>query len=210
MTTTKPIIKWVGGKRRIMKHIIENIPLDFKNYYEPFLGGASVFLNTPFKHKAYINDFTPDLVNVYNQVKNNPQNIITSLTLLREEYLKAEDKKKFFLNQRDIYNSIDRDFEKAVIFIFINKTCFNGKMTFRKDKTLSSAFGKHMRPGIFDEGNIKKFSEIFSSDNIILTNLDYYECVKDAKKGDFVYLDPPYVPDDKTGFNYLNFYRATR
>ena len=76
-------------------------------------------------------------------------------------------------------------------------------MTFRKDKTLSSGgFGKHKTPGIFVESNVKEFSQLLASENIKLTNLDYQECVGSAKKGDFVYLDPPYVPDDTTKFNY--------
>ena len=186
-----------------MKYILEAIPNKFANYYEPFLGGASVFLNMDFDKKAFINDYTPDLVNVYKQVETNHSLIVEALITLRQEYKVSEDKRKFFFDKRDVYNTATTsDLERAVLFIFINKTCFNGKMTFRKDKTLGSAFGKHNNPGIFVENNLLEFAQILNNDRVHLTNLDYEKCVESATAGDFIYLDPPYVPDDKSKFNY--------
>ena len=201
----KPIIKWVGGKTRIMNKIIDNIPKKFNNYYEPFLGGASVFLNMPYEKKAVINDFNKDVISLYKFIKDKPKELIKMLKNIQKQYNKLPDidtKKDYFLLKRKKFNKLKNNYnlERAALYVFINKTCFNGKMTVNKEENLTSCFGKHDKINIVDEDNIFNFSNLLSN-NVLIKNEDYATIIKEAKKGDFVYLDSPYIPDDKTKWN---------
>ena len=198
----KPIIKWVGGKMKIMDKVIDNIPEKFNDYYEPFLGGASVFLNMPFEKKAIINDFNKDLTSLYKFVKNEPKQLIKILKSIQNKYNKLpnlEEKKKYFLKKRDRFNELKGNYnlERAAIYVFINKSCFNGFMTENKHGLLTSGFGQHEKVNLVNEDNIYNFSDLLSK-NVTIKNGDYAKAIATAKKGDFVYLDSPYIPDDKT------------
>lgn len=204
----KPFIKWVGGKMKIMDKVIDNIPKKFNNYYEPFVGGGSVLLNMPFKNKALINDFNSDLIDLYKIVKTKPNELIKKLKSIQNKYnnLKSiDDKKDFFYKKRKQLNQLKKKndskskIKRASLYIYINKSCFNGIMTTNKSKELRPSFGYHNKVNLLNNDNILKVSKILKK--TIIHNKDYIEIINKAQKGDFVYLDPPYVPDDITECN---------
>ena len=200
----KPVIKWVGGKNKIMNRIIDNIPAQFNDYYEPFLGGASVFLSMPFKNKAIINDFNKDLTNLYMNIKIHPSDLISRLKRLQTRYnsLGSMDiKLGFFKDIVRKFNKIkEYNINRSVLYIFLNKACFNGIMATVKNGELRPSFGYHKNLNLYNNENIIHFSKLLNK-SVKIKNQDYVEVLKDVKKGDFVYLDPPYVPDDITNCN---------
>ena len=208
MIKIKPVIKWVGGKTKIMHEIENRLPDKFNTYIEPFIGGGSVFLNIPYKNKAIINDYNKDLVNIYNVIKNNHNALKDELIKLQKEYNKKnndDERKSIFLKNRDKFNNIKllndlNNVKRASLYIFINKTCFNGIMTMNKDGILKSGFGYHEKINLVNIDNLNNFHNKLNK-NVKIAQGDYKNILKLTKKGDFVYLDPPYVPDDITNFN---------
>ena len=127
MNKCKSILRWVGSKKRIINEIIENLPEEMNDYYEPFL--EVVYLYVPNKSKSYINDNNKDLISLYKYVKNHKE-MIKLLEKLYKEYMSNDDdgKKEYYLEKRERFNKIKGkyDLERAVLYIFINKTCYNG------------------------------------------------------------------------------------
>lgn len=197
MKKCKSILRYVGSKKRIINDIIENIPEKFNDYYEPFLGSGIVYLCIPNKKKSYINDNNKDLISIYKYIKKKPDEIIKLLDKLYKEYMKAEDKKEYYLEKRRELNKLKNKYtiKRAVLYIFINKCCYNGLMQFNKDDLNTSGFGKLENPNICDVKNIENLHNNLKK-NTIIKNNDYLDFLKNVKKGDFIYLDPPYVPDD--------------
>jgi DNA adenine methylase len=202
MNKCKSILRWVGSKKRIINEIIENLPEEMNDYYEPFLGSGVVYLYVPNKSKSYINDNNKDLISLYKHVKKNHKEMIKLLEKLYKEYMSNDDdgKKEYYLEKRERFNKIKGkyDLERAVLYIFINKTCYNGIMQFNKYGNNSSGFGKLHNPNICDLKNIENLYNNLKNKTVI-KNQDYLEFLKNVKKGDFIYLDPPYVPDDIKG-----------
>lgn len=187
----KPILKWVGGKRQLMPEIENRIPSEYKNYYEPFLGGASVLIALQ-PENAFVNDINPELINVYKQVKEHEEKLINSLK-------KHKNESEYFYEIR----SIDRDkklyknlnlIERASRIIFLNKTCYNGLYRVNSRGELNAPFGRYKNPLICDEKNIREISSFFNNSNIEFYNEDFEVFLSRCENGDFVYLDPPYDP----------------
>ena len=210
-----PILRWVGSKKRLIDSIISNIPTNFNDYYEPFLGSGIVYLNMPFKNKAFINDYNKDLVNIYKQIKHNPSELIKTLKKYKKEYCSSKSQKEYYINKRLKFNKLKNNYntDRAALYIFINKTCFNGLMQTNKYGYNTSGFGKMNNPKIIDESNLINFNKKLNSKTTI-KNSDYIKFLNNCKKGDFVYMDPPYVPDDikqcnikyiKDGWNITDF-----
>jgi DNA adenine methylase len=192
------VLRWIGSKKRLIDDIKKHIPKNFNNYYEPFLGSSVVYLNMPFKNKAYINDFNPDLINIYNQIKSNPKKLINLLKKYKKEYSSSSDKKDYYLKKRERFNKIKdkMNVERAALYIYINKCGFNGIMQINKYGNCTTGFGKMNNPKIVDETNVINFNKYINT-NTTIKNSDYSEFLINCKKGDFVYMDPPYVPCDK-------------
>ena len=205
MAKITPLLSWVGGKRKIMKKLIENIPETFNDYYEPFLGGSSVFLNIPFEKQAFVNDYNYDLYNFYQQIKDKPEQVIEWLKIYKQDYIdivEMNDRREYFLSKRENYWNSTDDSEKAALYFFLNKTSFNGIMNYRVDGRIGCSFGKHKasRMKQLNEENLLNFSKSLNRSN--MTNQDYEVFLSSAKEGDFVYLDPPYVSEDNSKFSY--------
>tara|TARA_B100001094_G_C18091689_1_gene750762 strand:+ start:339 stop:1181 length:843 start_codon:yes stop_codon:yes gene_type:complete len=200
MNKCKSILRWVGSKKRLINHILENMPKKFNDYYEPFLGSGIVYLSIPNKSKSYINDNNRDLISLYKYVKKNHDKMIILLEKLYNDYMNSVDKKEFYLKQRERFNKLKNKYtlERSVLYIFINKTCYNGLMQFNKHDLNTSGFGKLHNPNICDLKNIENLHKNLKYKTII-KNQDYLEFLKNVKKGDFIYLDPPYVPEDIKG-----------
>lgn len=187
----KPILKWVGGKRQLMSEIKNRVPKEYNDYYEPFLGGASVVLNLK-PQTSYVNDLNKELINVYEVVRDDPEKLI-------KELQKHKNESEYFYKVR----SMDRDdkkykklskVKKASRIIYLNKTCYNGLYRVNSRGELNAPFGKYKNPLICDEKNIKSVSNYFNEANVEFFNEDFELFLSRCKKNDFVYLDPPYDP----------------
>jgi DNA adenine methylase len=185
-----PFLKWVGGKRQIMPEIIEHLPESIKTYIEPFIGGGAVLFHLQ-PQKAIINDYNPELINVYRVIKNNLEELITDLQ-------KHKNESDYFYKIRGIdrTNEFKRltDIQKASRVIYLNKTCFNGLYRVNNSGEFNSPFGKYKNPNIVDEPTLRAVSCYLNQNNIQLQNTDYEELLKAADENSFIYLDPPYHP----------------
>lgn len=191
----KPFVKWVGGKRQLLKQFrLMNLypPEKFNpktgRYFEPFVGGGAVFFDL-LPEKAFLSDLNSDLVITYNVIKNNVEELIKSLNKYKYE-------KEYFLKIRKKNPKTLSDIEVASRFIYLNRTCFNGMYRVNSKGEFNVPFGKYTDPLICDAGNLRKVSGVLK--NVEIKHQDYKEVLKKAKKGDFVYFDPPYYPVSKT------------
>lgn len=170
--TAKPFVKWVGGKTQLLGDIERTLPSDFsqkKNviYVEPFVGGGAVLFwilqQFPNIQKAVINDINPHLITTYKVIKEQPYKLIEQLKELQEKYipLGEEDRKEYYLNKRDIYNASSlSEIETAALFIFLNRTCFNGLYRVNSKGKFNVPHGKYANPRICDEDTILADSKI--------------------------------------------------
>lgn len=191
----KPFIKWVGGKRQLLQQFrLMNLypPEKFdpiKNkYFEPFVGGGAVFFDLLPKN-AVLSDMNKELVITYNVIKNNVEDLIKSLK-------KHKHDKEYFLKIRAKNPEKLSDIEVASRFIFLNRTAFNGMYRVNSKGGFNVPFGKYDNPLICDEVNLRRVSEVLKK--VEIKHQDYKEVLKKAKKGDFIYFDPPYYPVSKT------------
>lgn len=216
----KPFVKWAGGKRKLLKEISslfsDNIKTKKITYIEPFVGGGSVLfwlLSCNKKiNKVIINDINSDLMNVYRVIADQPQELISVLEIFQSEYHAFKDdhegRKKYYYTKRSLFNLRDQQHViHAAIFVFLNRTCFNGLYRVNKINEFNVPIGSYKTPLICDKANILAVSELLK--NVVILNGDYYETLKyiDQYKNCFFYLDPPYKPLSKTAnFNkYSNY-----
>lgn len=186
----KPILKWAGGKSQMLKYILPLIPNYSGRYIEPFLGGGAVYfaLNPD---NAIISDSNPELINMYRQVADNVESVITYLNKYKN------DKELFYAVREQVWENLPKA-EAAARMIFLNKTCFNGLYRVNKKGMFNTPFGNYKNPVICDEDRLRNASKILSKATLVCG--DYLDVLKSyAKSGDFVFLDPPYVPVGKYG-----------
>jgi DNA adenine methylase len=191
----KPFVKWVGGKRQLLKQFRDNgyYPPEFfdpsKNtYFEPFVGGGAVFFDL-LPEKAVLSDLNNELVTTYNVIKNDVEELIKSLK-------KHKNEKEYFLKIRSQKVEKLSDVQIASRFIYLNRTCFNGMYRVNSKNEFNVPFGDQKNPLICDEINLRKVSLILQK--VSISQSDYKGVLKKAKKGDFIYFDPPYYPVSKT------------
>lgn len=191
----KPFVKWVGGKRQLLKQFRdlglyppENFDPITNTFFEPFVGGGAVFFDL-LPETAYLSDLNNELVVTYNVIKNDVENLIKSLK-------KHKLDKEYFLKIRAQNPEKLSDLNTASRFIYLNRTCFNGMYRVNSKGGFNVPFGKYANPLICDESNLRKASKALK--NVEIKKQDYKEVLKKAKKGDFVYFDPPYYPVSKT------------
>jgi DNA adenine methylase len=191
----KPFIKWVGGKRQLLKQFREMglYPPDGfdpikSTYHEPFVGGGAVFLDLLPK-KAVLSDLNFEMITTYKVIKSDVEKLIK--TLKTYEY-----SKDFFLKIRSKNSQRLSDVQIAARFIYLNRTCFNGLYRVNSRGEFNVPFGKYHNPLICDEDNLKKIAKTLK--NVKIYNEDYKKVLKRAKKGDFIYFDPPYYPVNRT------------
>lgn len=198
----KPFIKWAGGKRGLIDTFEEKgfFPKEFNNYFEPMLGGGAVFLHVAQNYdvdRCFLADVNPDLIDIYRTVKENVDDLIEELKGIKDDYSKASDQEQFYYERRDEFNvlKLGRDqfgSRKPALFIFLNKTCFNGLYRVNQSGEFNVPYGRYKNPRILDEENLLDMSELLKKDDLSVA--DFEVAVKDASEGDFVYFDPPYVP----------------
>jgi len=195
----KPFLKWVGGKARVIAQLEQLFPESFNNYFEPFVGGGAVYFDTNAK-TATINDINKSLIGSYINVRDNVDLLINKLNSLQKQYYKLDEdqQKEMFYRIRNEYNNAKNysSVKKSSLLIFLNKTCFNGMYRENKSGGFNVPFGKHRKPTICDETNLRAVSEQLK--NTIILSGSYKKAVENAKAGDFIYFDPPYHPLNST------------
>jgi len=189
----KPFVKWVGGKRQLLKQFkkLELYPPGgfdpLKNtYFEPFVGGGAVFLDLLLR-KAVLSDMNLELVIAYNVIKKDLSKLIKKL----KEHQRKNSKEYFLKIRAQNLNRLS-DVSIAARFIYLNRTCFNGLYRVNLSGGFNTPYGKYKNPLIVDKENLRKISKVLQKTTI--KHQDYKENVKNAKKGDFLYFDPPYAP----------------
>jgi len=194
--TAKPFVKWVGGKTKLLPQLLPLIPKKYEDYHEPFLGGGAFYFGLSNVGKAYLNDINQHLIAAYQHIRDDIQQILKMLKRLEKEYhsLKTLDEKKiYFLERRVEYNNLkDSNFRKTALLIFLNKTCFNGMYRENSKGDFNVPFGQHDSPTICDEKNLMAVSKKLQKAHF--SSGSYDAVVRHAKKGDFIYFDPPYFP----------------
>jgi len=208
VSVASPFIQWVGGKRSLLEKYDPIIPVEFNNYYEPFLGGGAMFYHMYAKYgstkKYYLSDLNSELIKVYNAVVSSHEEISKLISYMnvrhskefyyairnydREELAPKRYKKKF-----DIQNELT-DVELAARFIYLNLTCFNALYRVNSDNLFNVPIGTSLKKDIADNGTLKSCSSVLSDAEI------KYQSYKDIQpsQGDLVFLDPPYAPLSST------------
>lgn len=188
----KPFTKWTGGKRQLLSKLNDNLPPEFNEYYEPFIGGGALFFELQ-PQKSHINDMNSELITSYRVIKNEVEELIEKLKTHQKN-----NSKEYYLTIRnmDRVKSIEEysDVERAARFIYLLKVNFNGIYRVNSKNQFNVPFGDNKNPKILEEELLRDISEFLNFYEVIITNTDFEECIKNAKKGDFVYFDPPYIP----------------
>ena len=223
ISLTKPFLKWVGGKTQIINDVLENFPLKINNYHELFLGGGSVLLavlslqkqNKITIDKIYAYDINELLINLYKNIQNNKDELFEYITKYINEYSSTTgdvinrkpsnieeaktSKESYYYWVRKIFNSIDKkSIECSAIFMFLNKTCFRG-MYREGPNGFNVPYGHYKTtPTIITRQKLDHISDLIK--NVEFIQSDFIISIKKSKIGDYVYLDPPYAPENDKSF----------
>ncbi len=220
----KPFLKWVGGKTQIINDIISKIPTEMNNYHELFLGGGSVLLSVLslqkqnkilIKNKIYAYDINSDLINVYKNIQNNKEELYKIINLYINEYnsitgsiinrkpISIEEsqtsKESYYYWIRNKYNKMDKNtIECSALFMFINKTCFRG-MYREGPNGYNVPYGHYKEtPTIISKTDLDYISDLIK--DVEFKHNSFTDSIKNVNEGDFVYLDPPYAPENSKSF----------
>jgi DNA adenine methylase len=223
----KPFLKWVGGKTQHIQQIINSFPDNMENYHEIFLGGGSVLLAVLSLQKAglitingsiYAYDLNKQLIQVYRHIQSNKDELITRVQHYRNEYDKCPTVEKGTANRKPVndteaktsresyyywmrkkFNLLkDLSIENSALFIMLNKTNFRG--VYREGPNgYNVPFGHYKKtPAIISKSEIDKISTLIK--DVVFIDADFNESINNATEGDFVYLDPPYAPQNRKSF----------
>lgn len=197
-SSVAPFVKWAGGKRQLITQIRERMPEKYNDYYEPFIGGGAVIFDL-LPANALINDINKALINTYRTICNEPDDFLKEVNRLDNDMW--EDGKKYYYTIREHYNDklmrSEYDVELAALFVFINKHCFNGLYRVNGKGLFNVPYNNSRRVSV-DEDVIIATSEYLRGVTII--DGDFEQACKNAKKGDFVFIDSPYAPLNPTSF----------
>jgi len=227
MSITKPVLKWVGGKTQIIDDVLGTFPQTMVNYHEPFVGGGSVLLALLSKKRAgqiqvtgtvFASDLNPHLIALYKVIQAKPAEFIAEMKKLIAEFAAVSgttvNRKPTTLEEaktspesyyywiRSVYNKARISPTRAsplvaAMLVFLNKTCFRG--VYREGPNgFNVPYGNNKNPGIMDEAHVKEVSELFQG--VVFTEAGFADSLAVATSGDFVYMDPPYAPENATSF----------
>lgn len=220
----KPFLKWVGGKTQIITNIINKFPVEINNYHEIFLGGGSVLLAVlimrrekliTIKNKIYAYDINNTLINTFTHIQRNKDELFYYITKYIKEYDSIKgtvinrkptnikealtSKESYYYWIRDKFNKMNKtNVESSAIFMFLNKTCFRG--LYREGPNgFNVPYGHYKKtPVIITKDRLDFISDLIK--DVVFIKNDFTNSIKNIKPYDFVYLDPPYVPEIKKSF----------
>lgn len=194
-----PFVKWAGGKRQLLPQIKERMPERYHRYFEPFVGGGAVVFEL-LPADATINDINRELVNAYRQIRDVPEDFLHAVNRL-DEGIQSGDGREYYVFLRECYNDKRRkaeyDVELAALFVFLNKHCFNGLYRVNSKGAFNVPYNGSRRTSA-DEDAIRKISEYLRS--ITILDGDFADACKNAREGDFIFIDSPYAPLNPTSF----------
>lgn len=198
LQSPKPIVKWVGGKTQLLSELHLRMPDFSGSYHEPFLGGGALFFSLG-RQQSFVSDFNPKLVELYETVRDTPEELDVSNIEIETRFnaLDAEEQKSFYYGSREEFNSdVDSKVRRASLFLFLNKAGFNGLYRENSDGKFNVPFGNRRSVRLGSLENFISISELLKNSN--LRHGSYVSVLDFAREGDFVYLDPPYVPLEGT------------
>ncbi len=194
--TLQPFTKWTGGKRQLLPVIRELMPKTYNRYFEPFVGGGALFFDLAPKD-AVINDFNAELINCYQQIKDNPQELIEILKI-HQEY----NSKEYYLDlrsaDRDERIDIMSEVQRAARILYMLRVDFNGLYRVNSKNQFNVPYGRYKNPKIVDENLISAISTYLNNNQLEIKTGDFEKAIVDVRTGDFVYFDPPYIPLSET------------
>lgn len=203
--TVKPFIKWAGGKSQLLEEIRKRYPANIERYCEPFVGGGAVLLDVLANlqpKEVMINDINPELTNTYIQIRDNAENVISMLSEMQSAFwdMDNDKRKEYFYAKRNRFNELIQKAasteEKAALFIFINRTCFNGLYRVNGKGLYNVPMGSYKKPLICDRENILLIRGLLRG--VTINCGDYSDCADFIDNNTFVYIDPPYRPLSET------------
>lgn len=192
MQYVKPFLKWPGGKIRSLKPIQKYLT-EGSRLIEPFVGSGSVFLNTNYP-KYLLADINPDLINLYLYIQKEGQSFIDDC---RSLFIPKNNKKEKYIKIRSEFNTSEDLRLRSILFIYLNRHCYNGLCRYNNDNKFNTPFGSYQKP-YFPEKELISFHKASQKAKFILSS--FQDTLKKSKKGDVVYCDPPYVPLSKTSY----------
>ncbi len=184
LDVARPFIKWVGGKRQLLPRLLDHVPTDAGTYFEPFIGGGALFFAVR-PRAAVLADVNVRLIRTYKGVRDNVDEVVGLLRTYPHD-------SAFFYQLREVNIDTRSDAEVAAWFIYLNKTGFNGLYRVNRANRFNVPFGRYVNPNICDEPTLRACSSALTDTELLVA--DFEVAVAKAKKGDFVYFDPPYVP----------------
>lgn len=201
----KPFAKWAGGKAQILEEIRQRYPSGLgktiTKYAEPFVGGGAVLFDILSKYQleeVYISDINRELIETYTQIRDNADELISVLSALECEYLPLSDdeRKVYYYAKRVRFNTLksnaDTGLEISALFIYLNRTCFNGLYRVNSKGGFNVPMGSYKNPTICDADNLLAVSKMLQGVKIV--SVDYKESGTFIDDKTFAYFDPPYRP----------------
>jgi DNA adenine methylase len=190
----KPIVKWAGGKTKLLEPLTQRVPTQIRTYAEPFAGGAALFFalaDDPSRtiERAVLADQNEDLVACYRAVRDDVEALLVALAAYKhdeEEYYRVRDRDPRGLG----------DAERGARLIYLNRTCFNGLWRVNRQGKFNVPFGRYTNPRIVDADGLRAASRALARTKLLAA--DFAEVTRDLGPGDFAYFDPPYVPVSKS------------
>lgn len=195
--TSKPFVKWAGGKRQLLPILSQHIPQNFETYFEPFLGGGAVLFNLISKNprlQCFVSDLNSTLILSYITIRDKVSKLVISLEEHSENYFKNPEEYYYYVRNNNPKNQID----KVSRLLFLNRTCFNGLYRVNSKGKFNVPIGKYVNPNIVNKENLLAVSNVLQSKGISIKCEDFTTSLRRAQKDDFVYLDPPYQPVSST------------
>jgi DNA adenine methylase len=192
VTQAAPVLKWAGGKRQIAAEILRQLPKRIETYFEPFVGGGAVFFalfNEGRFERAVLGDKNPELVNVYQSLKEDVEGVIRALRKLKDKHSESEYYRVRAATPRSAT-------ARAARVLYLNKTGFNGLYRVNRDGRFNVPLGRYTEPKILNEARLRAASEALVNVELVLS--DFEALCRRSRPGDAVYFDPPYLPISPT------------